>query len=714
MSSLLGCAPSSAPTPGSTGAESVSDPLTLAASNGHGRKRVTRVIHGGGQGDSGELRPPVLASGTGRVGILGPMIYHNGPLMTAATNKIYYVWYGNWTGNTAPVILDDLARNIGGSPYFAMNTTFKDGSNVAVPNAISFGGETYDSGSLGTTLVDGDVGRIVSNAITGGALPADANGIYLVLTAPNVSEGDFCSVYCGYHEWQTVNGTSIKLGFIGDAGTLCPSQCIAAYPSANQNSGADGMASVIAHEVSEAVTDPNGTGWYDAYGEENGDKCAWTFGTTYGTSNGGAANEHLGSRDYMLQMLWINGVDGMCANALTATNLACTNGVKDGNETDVDCGGSCPACSLTQHCSVDNDCSSGGCVVGTCSIAYCADGVQDHDESDVDCGGPWCPGHCGLNQSCHVAADCGVGTCLLGRCSTAYCGDGSQDYDETDVDCGGKSCSGRCGLNKNCYVASDCGVGTCLLGHCLTAYCGDGRKDYDETDVDCGGPNCAAKCATGKSCTRGSDCSGGMCDHGKCAPAYCADTTQDNDETDVDCGGPTCGGCGLNGNCYTASDCGIGACLLGRCRNAYCGDGSKDYDEADVDCGGPSCTTKCGDGKHCAAATDCASGMCVASKCQPSHCANGTQDGDETDVDCGGPSCQGCGLNASCYTATDCRVGRCLLGRCLTAYCADGRKDYDETDVDCGGPFCVKCTTGNLCTTGTDCASGTCTSGHCQ
>src|SRR6266446_5244044 len=30
--------------------------------------------------------------------------YHNGPLMTDPVN-IYYIWYGNWSGNTATSIL---------------------------------------------------------------------------------------------------------------------------------------------------------------------------------------------------------------------------------------------------------------------------------------------------------------------------------------------------------------------------------------------------------------------------------------------------------------------------------------------------------------------------------------------------------------------------------------------------------------------------------
>ena len=64
------------------------------------------------------------------------------------------------------------------------------------------------------------------------------------------------------------------------------------------------MASILAHELEEAVTDPDLNAWFDSAGAENGDKCAWTFGTTYTTSNGALANVHWGSRDYLIQRNW--------------------------------------------------------------------------------------------------------------------------------------------------------------------------------------------------------------------------------------------------------------------------------------------------------------------------------------------------------------------------------------------------------------------------
>ena len=41
------------------------------------------------------------------------------------------------------------------------------------------------------------------------------------------------------------------------------------------------MASIIAHELEEATTDPDPlSGWADSTGAENADKCAWTFGAS--------------------------------------------------------------------------------------------------------------------------------------------------------------------------------------------------------------------------------------------------------------------------------------------------------------------------------------------------------------------------------------------------------------------------------------------------
>lgn len=45
----------------------------------------------------------------------------------------------------------------------------------------------------------------------------------------------------------------------------------------------------------------------------------------------------------------------------------CTNGVKDGNESDTDCGGSCAACDDGKQCTTSSDCQSMVCSAGVCA-----------------------------------------------------------------------------------------------------------------------------------------------------------------------------------------------------------------------------------------------------------------------------------------------------------------------------------------------------------
>ena len=72
------------------------------------------------------------------------------------------------------------------------------------------------------------------------------------------------------------------------------------------------MASTIAHELDETVTDPDLDAWYDSGGNEVADKCAWNFGTTYTVSNGSLANMNLGGNNYLIQQDWVNASGGFC------------------------------------------------------------------------------------------------------------------------------------------------------------------------------------------------------------------------------------------------------------------------------------------------------------------------------------------------------------------------------------------------------------------
>jgi hypothetical protein len=246
--------------------------------------------------------------------------YHGGPVMLGTVN-VYYIWYGTWTGNTATTVLPDLASNLGGSPYFNINTTYSNGGGAHVSGALSYGGSTSVAYPYGNNLSDAQVQAVVHDAINSGALgPADANGVYFVLTSADVGESSgFLTQYCHWHNHSSINGVDVKYAFVGDPNGS-PS-CTPASTSPNDNIGADAMANQIAGVLDDAVTDPDLNAWYTFHekrvpdGQENADRCAWTFGTTYTTTNGAQANMRLGVRDYLIQQNWVNDSGGYCALA---------------------------------------------------------------------------------------------------------------------------------------------------------------------------------------------------------------------------------------------------------------------------------------------------------------------------------------------------------------------------------------------------------------
>ncbi|HEX8950735.1 MAG TPA: hypothetical protein VF945_02770 [Polyangia bacterium] len=229
--------------------------------------------------------------------------YHGGPVMLGTVN-IYYIWYGNWSGNSATTILTSFGSNIGGSPYEHINSTYYNGSGQHVTGAVHYAGSTTDNYSQGKSLSDAQVETVVSSAISGGRLPKDTNAIYFVLTSSDVTASSgFCTQYCGWHTHGTIAGSDIKYSFVGNP-DRCPTSCAAQTTSPNGNAGADAMASILAHELEEAHTDPDLNAWYDSRGYENADKCAWTFGAESTASNGSKYNVTLGSRQYLIQQNW--------------------------------------------------------------------------------------------------------------------------------------------------------------------------------------------------------------------------------------------------------------------------------------------------------------------------------------------------------------------------------------------------------------------------
>jgi hypothetical protein len=131
----------------------------------------------------------------------------------------------------------------------------------------------------------------------------------------------------------------------------------------------------------------------------------------------------------------------------------------DGNGQVCDGSGNCVECLDASQCPNSHICNANH----SCAMATCSDMVQNGDETDVDCGGS-CSKKCPFNEHCMQGSDCKGGSCSGGVC-VASCTDGVKNGAETDTDCGGGTCPG-CDVGQNCAGPGDCLTNSCAGGVC--------------------------------------------------------------------------------------------------------------------------------------------------------------------------------------------------------------------------------------------------------
>jgi hypothetical protein len=157
---------------------------------------------------------------------------------------------------------------------------------------------------------------MLQSGLTSGAITYDASTVYAIFTAGTVNlGGGFGSQYCAYHTHGTVTVGGVSKTILYAAmpyDYAYPTGCTANAASPNADPAADAEVNTLAHEIEETTTDMMGSAWYDRRGYENADKCAWKFGTTYTTANGGVANMKIGADDFLVQQNWVNAGSGGC------------------------------------------------------------------------------------------------------------------------------------------------------------------------------------------------------------------------------------------------------------------------------------------------------------------------------------------------------------------------------------------------------------------
>jgi len=202
------------------------------------------------------------------------MTWHNGKILPAAVTASIF-WGTSWPTSTGDEIigLDSWYLGFSGSNYAATSDEYT-GTNGQVTAAITYLGHVVDSsaasGGNSTSAILAEVCRNVTPDSSG-------DGYYAVYT--DLLRGN--ANYCAWHSAASCGGTPVQFAFFwkldGDPG------CDPQSTVSGESQGLAALANVSGHELSEARTDPASGGWYDSSGQENGDKCAWTFNVPYVT-----------------------------------------------------------------------------------------------------------------------------------------------------------------------------------------------------------------------------------------------------------------------------------------------------------------------------------------------------------------------------------------------------------------------------------------------
>lgn len=300
---------------------------------------------------------PAELAGTVFAALAGNLTYHGGPVMhTNDTYAIYWMPSGSAqpSANYAPLInqyFGDVAATPGAkNNVYSPGVQYTDSAGAvqvkstfeaswtdtatAIPDDCS--GEYDGTGvTVSGCVTDADIQNEVENAIAQNGWTPTATSEFFVFTAPNVgscfdtTSGECAySYYCAYHsnflDGQGRNTIYANMPYSDSTAVGAPGACDSGdHPNGDW---ADATINLVSHEHNESITDPNGNAWYDGAGNENGDKCVWTFGQTAPGSppagSGAAYNQVINNHDYFLQREWSNASKSCVLGYAPAVPLA--------------------------------------------------------------------------------------------------------------------------------------------------------------------------------------------------------------------------------------------------------------------------------------------------------------------------------------------------------------------------------------------------------
>lgn len=217
------------------------------------------------------------------------LAYHGGPVL-GSVEVVLAFWGADWSSGDAQLMaqLDGYFDYILTSSFMATlqeystpSTSIRSGRRIA--SVVAAAGEPN------AQVTDDQIQKALQQWIAGGTVPQpDANTVYFVYLRPGITVsfqgGLSCKAFCGYHE-----NIGNSIFYAVEPYITCAGCSFGAI--------LDSLTTVSSHELAEAITDPDGNGWYDdGSGDEVGDICA-------------GSTTRLG--DYLVQNLWSNA-RGIC------------------------------------------------------------------------------------------------------------------------------------------------------------------------------------------------------------------------------------------------------------------------------------------------------------------------------------------------------------------------------------------------------------------
>ena len=254
----------------------------------------------------------------------------NGGIGVETMPQVYLVFWGSQWNNNDPsgeaALLQSFFQSVGGSSWLnsvtqycqgvAAGTEFCNGAGTPAgnqPNMLT--GVWFDTGSAapGRPRQSQLAAEAVNAAQHFGNTATGSNDSvqYVIATATGNNAQGFGTQYCAWHSYTSSNAGNIaytNLPYITDAGASCGANFNGLGPNA-------GITIVEGHEMAETISDQfPSSGWLDANGAENGDKCAWI-------SSGQGASADVSFPDgstYPVQSLWSNAFNSGAGGCVLA------------------------------------------------------------------------------------------------------------------------------------------------------------------------------------------------------------------------------------------------------------------------------------------------------------------------------------------------------------------------------------------------------------